>query len=63
MTRSVRLELVGSSRQQDAYAAIVEVEQGKSLDLFDKTNPQTGDSKDELRIVEIEFYTEPSVGN
>jgi hypothetical protein len=59
MTRSVRLELVGSSRQQDAYSAIVEVEQGKNLDLFDKTNPQTGDAKDELRIVEIEFYTEP----
>lgn len=59
-TRQVRLELIGASSEKDAFGAIVELEQGKDLDLFDRNNPDQGDPKDELRIIEIEFY-EPAV--
>jgi len=55
-TRSVRVELLGAGSTKDAFGSIVEVEKGKELDLFDKNNPNNGDPKDELRIVEIEFY-------
>lgn len=58
-TRRVKVELMGASTEKDAFGAIVELEQGKDLDLFDRNNPGQGDAKDELRIVEIEFY-EPS---
>jgi beta-galactosidase len=58
-TRSVRVELVGSGSNSDQFSSIVEVEKGKDLDLFDKNNPNGGDPKDELRIVEIEFYEKP----
>lgn len=55
-TRTVRVELVGASTVKDAFEGIVEVEKGKDLDLFDKNNPNGGDPKDELRLIEIEFY-------
>lgn len=55
-TESVRIELIGAGEEKDAFGAIVEVEEGKDLDLFDKTNPDQGDPKEELRIVEVEFY-------
>lgn len=55
-TRQVRLELVGASTEKDAFGAIVELEQGKNLDLFDRNHPDQGDPMDELRIIEIEFY-------
>ncbi len=59
LTKTVKVELIGAGEQKDAYSAIVEVEKGKDLDLFDKSNPNNGDPKDELRIVEIEFYVKP----
>jgi hypothetical protein len=55
-TESVRVELVGAGTEKDQFGSIVEVEPGKNLDLFDKNNPANVDPKDELRIVEIEFY-------
>lgn len=55
-TESVRVELLGAGSEKDQFGSIVEVEAGKNLDLFDKNNPGNGDPKDELRIVEIEFY-------
>lgn len=55
-TESVRVELLGAGTTKDQFGAIVEVEAGKNLDLFDKNNPGKSDPKDELRIVEIEFY-------
>ena len=59
-TRQVRLELIGASTEQEAFGAIVELEQGKQLDRFNTSNPEQGDPRDDLRIVEIEFY-EPAV--
>jgi hypothetical protein len=55
-TESVRVELLGAGTEKDQFGSIVEVEAGKNLDLFDKNNPVKSESKDELRIVEIEFY-------
>jgi len=55
-TESVRVELLGAGTEKDQFGSIVEVEAGKNLDLFDKNNPGKSDPKDELRIVEIEFY-------
>jgi len=55
-TESVRVELLGAGTEKDPFGSIVEVEAGKNLDLFDKNNPGKSDPKDELRIVEIEFY-------
>lgn len=55
-TESVRVELLGAGTEKDKFGAIVEVEAGKNLDLFDKNNPVKSESKDELRIIEIEFY-------
>jgi len=55
-TESVRVELLGAGTEKDQFGSIVEVEAGKNLDLFDKNNPVKSDPKDELRIVEIEFY-------
>jgi len=55
-TRNVRVELSGAGSQKEGFSAITELEKGKDLDLFDKNNPDSGDPKDELRIVEIEFY-------
>jgi len=55
-TESVRVELLGAGTEKDTFGSIVEVEAGKNLDLFDKNNPVKSDPKDELRIVEIEFY-------
>jgi beta-galactosidase len=54
-TTSVRVELLGAGTEKDKFSAVTEVEPGKNLDLFDKNSPDT-DSKNELRIVEIEFY-------
>jgi len=55
-TESVRVELVGAGTVKDNFGSIVEVEANKNLDMFDKNNPGKSDPKDELRIVEIEFY-------
>jgi beta-galactosidase len=55
-TESVRVELKGAGIEKDAFGAIVEVEAGKNLDLFDKNSPNKSDPKEELRIVEVEFY-------
>ncbi len=56
LTESVRIELLGAGTEKDQFGSIVEVEANKNLDLFDKNNPGKSDPKDELRIVEIEFY-------
>jgi beta-galactosidase len=55
-TESVRVELIGAGTEKDTFSSIVEVEPGKNLDLFDKNKPVNEDPKEELRIVEIEFY-------
>lgn len=55
-TRRVRLELIGASSEQDAFGAISELEQGKTLERFDNDRTPKGDPRDELRIVEIECY-------
>ncbi|MDP4278742.1 MAG: beta-galactosidase, partial [Bacteroidota bacterium] len=55
-TRSIRIELAGSGVSKDAYSNIVEVDKNKNLDLFDSKSPDSNDPKEELRIVEIEFY-------
>ena len=55
-TESVRVELLGAGTEKDQFGGIVEVDASKNLDLFDKNNPGKSDPKDELRIVEIEFY-------
>jgi len=55
-TQTVRIELKGAGSEKDEFASIVEVETNKNLDLFDKTSNKNDDPKDELRIVEIEFY-------
>jgi beta-galactosidase len=55
-TESVRVELLGAGQEKETFGAIVEVEAGKNLDLFDSNNPGKADPKEDLRIVEIEFY-------
>jgi beta-galactosidase len=55
-TESVRIELKGAGVEKDSFASIVEMESGKDLDLFDSKRPTKANSKEELRIVEVEFY-------
>ena len=55
-TESVRIELLGAGSEKDQFGSIVELETGKMVNAFDMSNPGPSDSKDELRIVEIEFY-------
>ncbi len=55
-TESVRVELLGAGTEKDQIDSNVKVEAGKNLDLIDTNNPDKSESKDELRIVEIEFY-------
>jgi beta-galactosidase len=54
LAEKITIELIGSSKEKDGFAKIVEVDATKELDLYkDKTSV---DATGQLRIVEIEFY-------
>ncbi len=55
--RKVRIELIGSGIENDAFENIVEISGQKELDLY--REPKS-DYSGQLRIVEIEFYEKPS---
>ena len=56
-TNEVTIRLRGASKDKDAFGGIIEVAQPAAgeLDLFKAKNG--GDTKSELRIVEIEFLS------
>lgn len=55
----IRIELMGENTEKDGFSEIVEVDPTKDLDLF--KDEKAANAKGQLRIVEVEFYTNPNV--
>ncbi len=53
--KTVTVRLTGSNKEKDAFQNMIEVNGNKELDGF--KDPKNLDTKGQLRIVEIEFYT------
>ena len=54
LTKTIKIELIGSNSENDAFNNIIEVDPTKELDLY--KDKEAANAKGQLRIVEIEFY-------
>lgn len=55
--KTITVQLIGTSKEEDAFGQIIELTGKKELDLYN--DPNANNSAGQLRIVEIEFYKKP----